>query len=151
MPFCGPGGGCRLCALPLGVQLASLVLRTGGAAVGQGCGFLCVWPVPPPPLRDASHRAVASGLQTSPEMTAKPKLLLSYPLTNATAPPPPDCAQKHATGQASVTSTAITYLLISLFNTEWALVCSEQPVHIVWLKHESLVAVSIAAILVSHL
>ena len=28
---------------------------------------------------------------------------------------------------------------------------SEQPVHTVWLKHESLVAVSIAAILVSRL
>lgn len=113
---------------------------------------LCLVCSPNPAAGRVSQSSGLGGLQTSPEMTAKPKLLLSYPLPNAAArPPPPDCAQKHATGQASVTSTAITYLPISLFNTEWALVCSEQPVHIVWLKHESLIAVSIAAILVSHL
>ena len=50
-----------------------------------------------------------------------------------------------------MTSEPFTYLPVTLHNTEWALVYREQPVHVVRLKREGLVAVSVAAILVSHL
>ena len=74
---------------------------------------LCLVCSPTPTVGRVSHSSGLRGSQTSPEKTVKPKLLLSYPLPNTL---PPNCAQERVTGQASVTSTAITYLPVSLFN-----------------------------------
>lgn len=74
---------------------------------------LCLVCSPTPAVGRVSHSSGLGGSQTSPKMTVKPKLLLSYPLPNTL---PPSRAQKHVAGQASVPSAAIAYLPVGLFN-----------------------------------
>lgn len=121
------------------------MLRTGGAIGGQPGSFVSGLS-PHPHCGTCLIQRWPRGFADQPRNDSEAQVAPLLPTSRS-----PDCAQKHITSQASVTSTPFTYLPITLYNTEWALVYSEQPVHIVWLKCESLVAVSIAAILVSHL